>query len=216
MCFLVLRFQLNISFLSAEIGNWRIILVRIIKPSHVRNEIQPLIGWSDGIKTAWYEQVTTRHQPISLDMKGRLQAGLPCVWSGGRRPPAPATLSLRSPAGCVPLSCRLSSSASPSFCSSFWTSSTFSSSTSLWASPRLSSGPLSEPEITTPSRSGSAEGGCRGPGGSEPAEKEGGRDRDDDYFIGQVAKCNQTLKSFIPRRDIHHLKSVTKLLLTWK
>lgn len=41
------------------------------------------------------------------------------------------------------------------------------------------------------------------------ASRERGRGRAEDYFIGRVAQCNQTLKSFIPWRDINHLKSVT-------
>ena len=66
-----------------------------------------------------------KHQSISLDMKRRrLQVGLPGVWSGGGQLPPPATLSPRSPADCLPLSRRLSSSsASPSFCLSFSSSS---------------------------------------------------------------------------------------------
>lgn len=166
-----------------------------------------------------------RHQPISLDMKRRrLQMGLPCVWSGGRQPPPSATLSPRSPADCLPLNRRLSSSSAPSgFCLSFGSSSSpvFSSSSSTlclslrdsrdWAFPQLSSGSLSELERTTHARSVSVEGAGRGLGGAEPAEKEGeGKEKkDEDYFIGRVAECNQTLKSFIPWREIHHLKSVT-------
>lgn len=126
--------------------------------------------------------MTTRHQPISLDMKKRrLQVGLPCVWSGGRQLPPPATLSPRSPADCLLLSCHVSSSSSafPSFCLSFRSLSSSSSSSLLclswadfggWAFPRLSSGSLLEPERTTYA---SAEGGCSGLGGSEPVEKRG-------------------------------------------
>ena len=42
---------------------------------------------------------------------------------------------------------------------------------------------------------------------SQQRERE--RESNEDYFIGRVAQCNQTLKSFIPWRDINHLKSVT-------
>lgn len=110
--------------------------------------------------------------------KRRLQVGLPCVWSGGRQLPPPATLSPRSPADCLLLSCRASSSSAfSSFCLSFRSVSSSSSSSSLrwswtdfggWAFPQLSSDSLSELE-----RYASAEGGCCGLGGSEPAEKRG-------------------------------------------
>lgn len=161
------------------------------------------------------------HQPISLDMK---REGLPCVWSGGRQLPRPSTTSLLSFADCLPLSHSVSSSsASPGFCLPFGDSSSLSSLSSaslLCLSLHDLRGWLLLPRTMLWSCSAVGCWGILGSSGPEGQKKRRKKKReeteDKNYLANWVTERNQTLKSFIPRRDIHDLKSVTKQLLTWK
>lgn len=51
--------------------------------------------------------------------------------------------------------------------------------------------------------------GVAEPRGALGHQVEREREKDEDYFTGRVAQYNQTMTSFIPEREIHHLSKVT-------